>query len=202
MTLVIIPSTAVQLTNKKALRTKTQPPAIHYRIAAQQHGPMIPQRIVLHDTESPNVQGGRDVTGIPEFWQRQGLGYGSHLVMDQQGLTCRCVYDHRIAWHVGGHNTGSLGIEQIGYASYTTADWDKGIVGLKQAAKWCAHWSIEYNIPIRANVQRGICTHRMMSIAYPGDTNHTDPGRNYPLDHVLDLARYYVKHGWLVQPNA
>lgn len=185
-----------------AHRTKTDPPAVHYRIAAEQHGPMIPLRIVLHDTESPNVTGGADVKAIPNFWHNQGLGYGSHLVIDQQGLTCRCVYDHRIAWHVGGHNTASLGIEQIGYANYSEAQWEKGIVGLKQAAKWVAHWSIQYNIPLRLSVTRGVCTHRMMSLAYPGDTTHTDPGRNYPLEHVLDLARYYVKNGWYVNPNA
>lgn len=186
--------------NKK--RTKTQPPAVHYRIAAASHGPQVPVRIILHCTESPNVVGGADVKAIPAYWQRQGEGFGSHLVVDRTGLTCRCVYDHRIAWHVGGHNTGSLGIEQIGYASYSTTEWDKlGIVGLKQVAKWCAHWSLQYNIPIRASVTRGICTHRMMSLAYPADTNHTDPGRNYPLDHVLALATYYRKNGWYTAPN-
>ena len=162
----------------------------------QDHGPHTPVRVVLHDTESYDRVGVSDIRGIAEFFQRQGLGYGSHLVIDLEGKTGRLVDDDRIGWHVGGANTGSLGIEQIGFGRFRRADWAKRPAQLEKVARWLAWWSKRWGIPLTLATGRGVCTHAMMSALHPESGGHTDPGFGYPLADVIARARVLKKTGW------
>ena len=183
-----------------AARTHARPP-IHKRVAVATHGTQDPKRIIIHCTESPNRPGVSDVLAIPNFWKRQGQGYGTHLVIDGEGNTCQCAIDTRICWGCGGSNTGSLQIEIIGYSASSAAEWAKQIKGLKQAAKWTAYWCEQHEIPIALSVNAGIATHAMHSRAFH-KTDHTDPGKNFPLAQFMRNVRYYHAHGWFPAPNA
>lgn len=175
-------------------------PTIYRRVPVATHGTHKPQAIVLHSTESPNRPGVADVLAIPNFWRGQGAGYGAHLVIDGEGNTVKCALDSQVCWAVAGANTGRLHIELIGYSRYTEDDWDDQDRGLKQAAKWCAYWTERHGIPIRLSTVRGIATHAMYSAAYHV-SDHTDPGKQFPLARFVKRVGYYHEHGWLADPN-
>lgn len=175
-------------------------PRIHAVRYCASHGYQKPTRAIIHCTESPNRRGLDDVLAIPGFWIRQGSGYATQLVIDADGNTCRVVDDNKIAWGCGGSNTGSLQIEFIGYSIDAPALWTARQTGLKQGAKWLAHWHRLYGLPLGLSVTHGIATHAMHSAAFHL-TDHTDPGRNFPLGDLLRWARYYRAFGWLQNPN-
>ena len=173
-------------------------PRIDYdgRSLVLEHGWHHPVRVVLHDTESYDRVGISDIQGIAEFFKRQGLGYGSHLVIDREGKTGRLVDDDRIGWHVGGANTGSLGIEQIGFGRFRRADWRKRPLQLEKVARWLAWWNTRWKIPLVISTDKGICTHAMMSALHPESGGHTDPGLGYDLIGVVKRARELKRAGW------
>lgn len=175
----------------------------------QTHGEHTPRRIILHSTESDGagVRYGRDIVA---FWQRQGLGYGAHFVVSSDGAVVNCAALDRITWHVENRNTGSIGIEQAGYAKFTHDQWvgapaeyhegrkiRDAIPGrpleLDATARIIAAVSHAWNIPLNIDAEHGLATHAMESADYGG--SHTDPGPNYPLTHVLGMARAYVNAG-------
>lgn len=169
------------------------PVAYDGRALVAAHGTHTPRRIVLHDTESHDVAGITDLSGIARFWHSQGLGYGAHVGVDKEGLSARYVSDTRIGWHVANRNTGSLGVEQIGFASFPLAVWWTRPRQLRTVARWLAYWSDRYSIPLRVDVDNGVSTHAMQSKAYGG--SHYDPGAGYPLRFVVQLARTYQRFG-------
>lgn len=160
----------------------------------ESHGPHAPLRIILHDTESHDSRGIRDIEGVCNYWHSQGLGYGSHILVDSDGLTGMAVAPSFVAWHTARRNTGSLGIEQIGFARFSNALWWTRQAQLHKVAKWCAWWSKTYDIPLQVDIEHGISTHAMQSRAFGGD--HYDPGKGYPLGYLIRLARKYYHEGW------
>lgn len=165
--------------------------SVDYRGSMAVHGRQVPQRIVLHSTESYDAPGTRDIVGIFEFWRRQGRGFGAHYVVDAGGYVGQGASPAEIAWHVRGHNTGSVGIEQIGFARFARLRWLGRRAQLDKVAKLIAWMSTEYDIPIVHDTRRGVCLHR----DFP-DSGHTDPGPWYPLSSVLWRARWYRRRGW------
>lgn len=175
-------------------------PRIQYRHDGATHGTHIPARIVLHDTESHDVAGIGDIRGIYEFWDRQGLGYGAHFVVDGEGNIGQGASCTKIMWHVGNHNTGSIGIEQVGFASFTTFMWNRNKRAQTiKVARLLAWLSVHYQIPLVIDTDIGVCTHAMLSRqdsrAGIENSGHSDPGTGYPLAFVLWLARRYVRLG-------
>lgn len=156
------------------------------------HGKHSPSRIVLHSTESD----GRGLAygrSIAAYWQRQGLGYGAHFVVSRDGAVINCAPVEDITWHVENRNTGSVGIEQSGYAAMERAEWMRRPSELDATARIIAALAHTWDIPLVINVDHGVATHAMESHHYGG--THTDPGNGYPLTHVLGMARAYVKAG-------
>ena len=153
------------------------------------HGEHKPMRVVLHDTESHDHAGIGDIKGIFDFWKRQGLGYGAHLVIDKSGNTGQGCMFKSIAWHVEGHNTGSIGIEQSGFARFTPKAWYLRRRQLRKVAEWLAYLSQSAGIPLVHSMAHGVCTHA----DFHG--GHTDPGSGYPLKHVLRMARRIKARG-------
>lgn len=156
------------------------------------HGEHKPVRIVLHSTESHGfgVAYGRDIVS---FWRRQGLGYGAHFVVSDDGAVVNCAPTNMITWHVENRNTGSIGIEQSGYARRARGDWLAHPAELDATARLMAALAHEWNIPLDIDVDRGVATHAMESAHYGG--SHTDPGADYPLSHVVGMARSYRNVG-------
>lgn len=183
-----------------ATRGKREP-FVHYARPLPTHGSHRPTRVILHGTQNRNVAGAGDVLAIPAFWRRQGLGYSSHLVMDAEGITCRCATDKAIVWATGGSNTGSLQVEIVSQVTDSAAAWERRDVGLKQLSKWLAYWHLQYGIPLARSVRAGVATHLDHSRAF-GKTTHTDPGPAFPFEEVLRRARWYADNGWYAKPNA
>ena len=154
--------------------------------------------IVLHDTESHNAAGDSDLKAIGAWFDNPAAQASSHVCVDAEGRSAQYVADDRKAWHCVAYNSESLGIEQIGFA--TQAAWPED--QLKKVAKYLAYWSKKYGIPLDrpgavANgdvLRRGVVTHSMLGAAGGG---HHDPGAAYPLEHVLHMARYYLRRGWI-----
>lgn len=151
------------------------------------HGPMTPERIVLHDTESHDAAGIRDLEGIATYWHGVPWGPGAHRIVDRDGNVALCAPDAKIAYHVENHNAGSLGLEIVGFASFLPSVWLLRKTQLEIVARQVAWWSAAYAIPLRLDVDQGVSTHAMQSRAYRG--THTDPGSAFPLDRVLARAR-------------
>lgn len=156
------------------------------------HGAHVPKRIVLHSTESTGegVRYGRDIVA---YWQRQSLGYGAHFVVSRDGAVVNCAPLDRITWHVENRNTGSIGIEQSGYAAMTREEWMRHPAELDATARIIAAVAHEWNIPLVSNVDAGVATHAEESKSYGG--THHDPGAGYPFSHVLGMARAYRNAG-------
>lgn len=149
----------------------------------------------MHDTESHDAAGIRDLEGICNFWHSQGLGYGAHIIVDKDANSALCANPNRVCWHVAHRNTDAVGIEIIGYARFTPNLWWLRDKQLHKVARWLAYLSKEYGIPLKADPERGITTHAEQSRIFGG--THTDPGRGFPFKHVLRLAEGYRAEGWL-----
>ena len=171
-------------------------PAIQFdgRDLVDSHGPHKPVRIILHDTESHDHAGVKDIQGICRYWKAQGRGYGAHVIVDSAGNSGLCVSAGHVAWHTGGRNTGSLGIEIIGFAKWPRAAWLRRLKQLHKVARWMAFYSKAYNIPLTKGINFGVSTHQQQSKAFGG--SHWDPGPGFPFDFVMRLARTYKKVGW------
>lgn len=182
-------------TSQKVRRPTIQ---VDARPIVASHGFHQPVRIVLHDTESYDYAGVADLWQVANFWRSSG--YGAHLTIDGDGNTALNINEGEIAWQVAGRNTGSIGIEQIGFGKWTRAEWMKREPQLHKVAKWLAYWSDRFHIPLVANDSFGVTTHARQS-AYCHRTgecssDHTDPGYGYPFGYVLALAKQYKQNGW------
>jgi hypothetical protein len=160
------------------------------------HGGTFPVRAVLHSTESPNYEGVKDLFGIASYWSRVSWGPGAHLTIDCDGNTALNLNERELGYHVSGRNTGSLGIEQIGYARYSRVQWLACPRQLEKVAKWLAYWHEEFDLSLRHDPERGVSTHNEQSHYAGLAGGHWDPGPGYPFSYVMHLARKYAKEGW------
>lgn len=148
--------------------------------------------IVLHDTESHNRPGNADLEAIGSWFQNPAAQASAHICVDADGNSARYVRDRAKAWHCATYNSAALGIEQIGFMTQGREAWLDNKAELLETARWIAHWSIKFGIPIRravvANgevVRSGVTTHAKLG-ALGG--NHGDPG-DYPFKWVMRKAR-------------
>jgi hypothetical protein len=150
------------------------------------HGPHKPVRIHLHDTESHDAAGIRDLAGIAAYWHGVSWGPGAHVGVDAEGLSARYVNDGEVAYHTARRNTGALGIEIVGFASFLPSVWLARPAQLETVAQWLAHWSSAWRIPLSRSTEFGVSTHAEQSRKYGGD--HYDPGRFFPVDKLIARA--------------
>ncbi|MBT2541392.1 N-acetylmuramoyl-L-alanine amidase [Streptomyces sp. ISL-44] len=148
--------------------------------------------VVIHDMEAP--EGPKTAENVANWFATMSASSkaSAHVCVDNDSAV-RCVADGDRAWHAPGANSDGLGIELAGYARQSREEWldqySKGV--LEQAARVVAGWCQKHNIPavkltaaeLKAG-KRGICGHRDVSAAY-GQTDHTDPGPNFPWDYFL-----------------
>jgi hypothetical protein len=163
-------------------------------------GRTVPIRvIVVHDMEAP--EGPLTAENIAHWFATMSASSkaSAHVCVDNNSAV-RCVADGDRAWHAPGANSDGLGIELAGYARQSRAEWldqySKGV--LDQAARVVAGWCQKHNIPARKLTaselkagKRGIVGHRDVSAAY-GQTDHTDPGPNFPWDYFLSRVDAYL----------
>jgi N-acetylmuramoyl-L-alanine amidase-like protein len=156
--------------------------------------------IVLHTTEFSDAAGPRDLVALARFFRRAGLA--TQAADDADGLSSRMVADERMAYHATYWNPTTVGIEQMGFAAFSRAQWLGRGAQLEATARWIAHWARAYRIPIRRCtvagirynrrdrviagmiVRRGVCSHAQLD-----PRNRDDPGPGYPWGYVLSRAR-------------
>jgi hypothetical protein len=145
-----------------------------------------PVRIVLHTTE-----GLGNVLQLANFFDREPAS--SHLGVQSNGDAARMVPDSEKSWTEAAYNPGSLSIEQIGYADYSTKKWVRDYHhGLLRTAAAISNWAHRWGIPIRHGVAHGVCQHKNLGAAGGG---HHDCGSGYPERYVLYLARlHFYRH--------
>jgi N-acetylmuramoyl-L-alanine amidase-like protein len=174
------------------------------------HGAMTPARVVLHDTECHDAAGISEIKGVVGFWMQtsQPNRLGAHFIVDADGNVGQCGEPTQLLYHVGGLNTGSIGIEQIGFAAFTEKDWLARPHQLDKVARLLAWIHREYQIPLEvpakqgaSQANRGVMTHAMVSRFESASEGHTDPGSGYPLAHVLGIAKAYVAAGGWLPPG-
>lgn len=148
-----------------------------------------PKLMVLHTTESHNRPGDADLAAIVSWFDNPAAQASSHVVVDAEGQSARCVPDEAKAWTQAAYNPVCLSIEQIGFSSQ--GSWE--ITELRETARWLAAWSIKHGIPLRRGrvlagqvLRKGVVTHKQLGIAGGG---HSDPGPDYPVKRVIALAK-------------
>jgi len=141
-----------------------------------------PRIIVLHTTEGHNRPGLSDLRGLVSFFDNPRSQVSSHVANDAEGNDARIVPDEAKAFTQAAFNSVALSIEQIGFASQKEFPQAQ----LENTARWIAHWSKKWGIPIKHSTTSGVCQHRDLGAAGGG---HVDCGPNYPLGKVLSMAR-------------
>lgn len=119
-----------------------------------------------------------------------------HLVIDAEGNSGRENDNEFIPW-AGGWTGNRIGlhVSLAGKAAFTREQWLARPKQLATLARWLAHESKANGVPlVRVNAARipanskGVAGHVDLATAFPNETDHTDPGRSFPYDHVLALA--------------
>lgn len=172
-----------------------------------------PRIIVLHTGE-----GILDRFDMVRFLD-DNSGASAHAVSDAGGAEGPLVPYDRAAWTAGPTaNSIGLHIEMCAFAQMTREQWlsetdvtiwvqwlnngaggSRTIRSPKSMLRWTAQWvrsiAAMYDIPLVKlsatqvrNGQRGVCGHADTSAAF-GETDHTDPGDNFPWDVFMALAQ-------------
>lgn len=152
--------------------------------------------IVLHDTE-----GGGSAANIASYFHGSSAEGSAHLVVDDHGAY-RCLADNVIPWGAPGANTDGFHIEQLGYASWTKAEWMQHDDMLHRVAYKVAQHCKLFGIPCKYRTAAavkagtpGVTTHLQITRSGIGGAagTHTDPGTGYPIGYVMALAQAYLK---------
>lgn len=185
-----------------------KPPAARLRLlplscCSELRGRTQVDAIVIHTTERPDEPAYEDLDSLWRLFIR--VHRSSHVANDAEGHSTRMVDDGRFAFHATYWNVSTLGLEQMGSASFTREEWLARPSQIDNTARWIAHWAGLYRIPIRRCqvtvlrynrnrrviageiVRRGVCSHRQLD-----PLNRGDPGEGYPWERVLSRARAIV----------
>lgn len=149
-----------------------------------------PNLVVLHTMESPEKPGtARAVAN----WFAGRLGAAprasAHFCIGPDE-TIQCVALDVVGWHAPGANSRAVGIEHVGRARQTAAEWDdsESRATLTRSARVTAELCALLSIPpmkldaaaVKAG-QSGICGHHDVTKAFPErGSGHYDPGPNFP----------------------
>ncbi len=153
------------------------------------------QLIVQHTTES---EGGN--TSVVGYLERTNNGSYQTMV-DFDGEEVRMVPDNRQAWAAMNQgNRRGLHVCAMGRAEWSRDRWLSEGRLLERHALRYAEWSRLYGIPLvkisaaeAAAGARGIVGHIDITAAF-GESDHWDPGHNFPYDVVIARA-YEINNG-------
>lgn len=154
--------------------------------------------IVWHSTESRETIGGAYSVAAGWF-AKPASKVSAHIVADNgadprypDGIV-ECVKPGDTAWHAARANAAGYGIEIIGRASQTAADWTDpySLAAITNACAWAKANPALRHIPARwlsddqlRAAQRGHIVHSQVSRVL-GGTTHTDPGTGFPYAFVM-----------------
>ncbi|MFR9919940.1 N-acetylmuramoyl-L-alanine amidase [Corynebacterium striatum] len=153
-----------------------------------------PRRLLaVHTFEGQDL----DARAMANYQLNPSAGGSYHLVIDRAGVTARENDDEFIPWAaMPTGNRAGFHFSLAGRAAMTRDEWLARPKQLAKLAEILAAYSREYGIPlvrltaaeVRAG-KSGVCGHAEISDAWR-ESDHTDPGKGFPYDHVLDLAAH------------
>jgi hypothetical protein len=154
-----------------------------------------PLWVVIHTTEGS--EGLRSAEDGAAYDARRTDGTSTHYFADQDTVVqCVNTADRANAARATGNLRG-IHHELCGVAAQNPTQWhDAASLGTlrndaKQAARDCRRWGIPIKKLTVAEVRAfkpGFCEHNDISAAF-GESDHTDPGRNYPWTEYLGYVR-------------
>lgn len=149
--------------------------------------------IVLHDTEGGTAESNA------RYFSEPGSGGSAHLVIDNNKCF-RTLPNNVVPWGAPGANEQGFHIEQVGYASWTAAQWLNNKGTLDTAAyKTALHLKV-FGLPPKFRTAfwlrlgfRGVTTHAEVTKAFKGGS-HTDPGSGWPRKYFMtQVKRFYAE---------
>ena len=147
------------------------------------------KRIYIHTFE------GRDLGAVAmaKYQLSPAAGGSYHIVIDVNGMTARENDDDYIPWSAGPKaNRDGIHISLAGQAAFSRDKWLSRGKQLDKLADVVAAYCRKYGIPaiyrnaadLKAD-RWGISTHADAAIAWR-ETDHTDPGKGFPMDVLVD----------------
>jgi hypothetical protein len=146
--------------------------------------------ITIHDMEAPETATTAENTA--RMFATTSRKASCHYNVDCNSVV-RSVLDKDIAYHAPP-NTPSIGIEHAGFASQRLDQWlddysrAELIISAELTAALCAKWNVPRQFVNAEGLKagaRGITTHWEVSKAFH-QTDHTDPGPNFPMAQYLE----------------
>jgi N-acetylmuramoyl-L-alanine amidase-like protein len=157
--------------------------------------------VAIHTNEGnnpPHLYPDRTAENLRDWLNREiaAKRYKSyHAIGDDDSIAEHCP-EVAASWSMRSGNLRSLNFCLTGWARWSRAEWLEHSPMLMQAAGWVRQKCHKYGIPmtkingrdIRAG-QWGICGHKDWTESDLDDSDHTDPGPNFPWDYFIALVR-------------
>jgi N-acetyl-anhydromuramyl-L-alanine amidase AmpD len=155
--------------------------------------------IVIHSAELPELADGAE--RLAQWAAGPSAPKASwHYAVDADSIV-QSVAEKDIAWHAPGANAEGVGIELVGYARQSDAQWrdDFSLATIVRCARLVADIAARWSIPLvycdrNALIAKapGVTTHREVSLAFRKST-HTDPGPHFPMGCLLAAAEEFSR---------
>lgn len=174
-------------------------------LIAAHHGGVrgTPKVLTVHTAEDSEVTGA--AKALAEYFHNQPANSSNptsvHLCIDNLEVWTT-LPDNLVAYAAGTHaNAIGWHVELAGVARQTPRQWqdqysvDELTIAAKQFADRCKRYSIPAVKISSADLlagRKGICGHHDWTLAYPGDTTHTDPGDSFPWDSFIHLVQSFL----------
>ena len=167
------------------------------------------KNIVIVHTNEPGPYAPGKFPGTAEslgkYLQRQSMQASYHKNVDRNGDVCRCLPDNKDAWAAGAiANNEGLHICVLGWAAQSREEWLQYPQQLRQVGIEIAEWCKQEGIPLEwltaaqlKAAKWGVSGHGETADAWK-QTDHTDPGSNFPRDEVLRYAKEHL--GFIAPP--
>ena len=145
--------------------------------------------IVVHDTE------GGTIDSVEAFFrgganppENDGAHFGIEQSLIKTVRPRQWADTDTLVYHAIGGNHFGIGIELCGFASYSRTQWllrrAQRVALAELLARLCHHYGLGQPTHLR-NVLTHADVTRLNNVA----GGHTDPGKNFPMDAVIKLAR-------------
>lgn len=160
------------------------------------HGTRMKKNIIVIHTNEPGPYAYNKFPGTAEslgrYLQQSSVQASYQINVDRNGDLCRMVKDADAAWAAGPiANNEGLHLCFLGWAQQSRDEWLSFPKQLDAGAKVVADWCRQEGIPAEKlsaaqfkAAKWGVGGHGDVAKAW-GETNHTDPGVNFPFDILI-----------------
>lgn len=150
--------------------------------------------IVIHSTEGETAEGAAS-------WFANPASAGSAHMVVSDDIAFRTLEETLVPWAAPPWNTRGYHVEIVGFAAWSTKEWEaheKRILNAAEKIAFRCHryqvnpvWLDEFMV---SKNEHGITSHRIIDEVCHEST-HTDPGPNFPVGMFMESVMWYFKHG-------